>query len=247
MEGQETKERELSRAEVLSLPWPSAKQQAAFAAHVCWAHSWYKHLPLLTGGDFVIFLAADAGAGYSDAAPRLHYSWNTTDEYRTRFGYLDYMWLGRAKQFCRDGGRPALRLPPDLSDVTRVTLFPFASSDFNAPDACMWGIHDEGFEQLRAGTPHPVGRLVLAWRESRRALGRLWGGLSRGDQELVVRLSNSGPEAPVPPAVTEYVRLARLADSVYTGLQRGEEAKVFRAIGCLAALRFCWEIEESGR
>ncbi|HEX4609683.1 MAG TPA: hypothetical protein VH092_15905 [Urbifossiella sp.] len=248
MGGREAEPRELGRAEVLSLPWPSAEQQAAFAAHVCWAHSWYKHLPLLAGAEFVVFLATDAGAGYSEVAPRLHYGWETTAEYRTRFGHLDYMWRpSPADRFGRDAA-PAVRLPADLLGDARVTLFPFASSDFNAPDACTWGIHDDGFDRLRAGVPHPAGGLVLAWQDSRTALDTLWGGLTRDEQDLAVRLWRPQPEAvpePLPPTVAEYLRLAALADSVYAGLQRAEEAKVLGAVGALAALLLRWAAEGS--
>jgi hypothetical protein len=38
-----------------SLPRPTDEQYSAFARHVGGAHSWYKHLPLLTGGQFVVF------------------------------------------------------------------------------------------------------------------------------------------------------------------------------------------------
>lgn len=246
----EFEERELSRAEVLSLPWPSTEQHAAFAAHVCWAHSWYKHLPLLTGGEFVVFLAADAGDGYSDAAPRLHHGWKTTAEYRTRFGHLDYMWRRTpADRFYRDAG-PAVRLPPDLLAAARVTLFPFASSDWNAPEACRWGIHDDGFEQLRAGTPHPAGDLLTAWWDSQTAVEELWNRLGPDEQELAVqsRQSESAIDlVPLPLSVAEYVRSAGLADSVYAGLQHAEEAKVLGAIGGLAALLLRWAAEAPSR
>lgn len=250
MRSQQGDERELTREEILSLPWPSPEQQAAFSAHVCWAHSWYKHLPLLTGGEFVVFLAADAGTGYPDGAPRLHYGWKTTDEYRSRFGHLDYLWrLTPGERFARDAG-PAVRLPPDLLAAGRLTLFPFASSDLNAPEACLWGIHDEGFEGLQAGIPHPAGTLVLAWQESRAAVDVLWEGLSRTEQELALRLWEEPPDtsaAPLPSAVGEYLRAASLADSVYAGLQRAEEAKVSGAIGRLAALLLLWAAEEAGQ
>jgi|GEM_PF-1712950 len=247
MGGWEFEERELSRAEVLSLPWPSAEQQAAFAAHVCWAHSWYKHLPLLTGGEFVVFLAADAGDGYSDAAPRLHYAWTTTAEYRTRFGHLDYMWrLTPADGFDRDAG-PVIRLPPDLFAAARMILFPFASSDFNAPGACRWGIHDDGFDQVRAGTPHPASALLTAWWDSQMAVDELWGRLGPDEQELAVQPESAIGPAPLPPAVAEYLRVAGFGASVYAGLQRAEEAKVLGAIGGLAALLLRWAAEETGR
>lgn len=243
-------ERELSRAEVLSLPWPSPEQHAAFAAHVCWAHSWYKHLPLLTGGEIVVFLAADAGEGYPDTAPRLHHGWKTTAEYRTRFGHLDYMWrLTPAARFRRDAG-PAIRLPPDLLAAARVTLFPFASSDFNAPEACRWGIHDAAFKQLRAGTPHPAGDLLMAWWDSQTAVEELWSSLDSDEQDLAVQSRQSESAAdlvPLPQTVAAYLRSAGLADAVYAGLQHAEEAKVLGAIGGLAAILLRWGAEAPSR
>src|SRR5262245_63721755 len=131
-----------------------------------------------------------------------------------------------ADRFGRDAAS-AVRLPPDLLAAAGLTLYPFASSDLNALDACSWGIHDEGFERLRAGAPHPAGTLVMAWHDSRAALDVVWGGLSRDEQDLAVRLwrseSDASPASP-PSAVAEYLRLAGLADSVYAGLQRAEEA-----------------------
>src|SRR4051812_30995960 len=94
-----------------SLPRPADEQYREFAEHVGEAHSWYKHLPLLTGGQFVVFLSPDSGIGrlvarlegggyslvtppegpvFTEANQRLHYSWKTSEEYRRRFGYLDY-------------------------------------------------------------------------------------------------------------------------------------------------------------
>ena len=51
-------------AQSRSLPLPTDEQYRAFAEHVGGeAHSWYKHLPLLTGAQFVVFLAPDSGIG----------------------------------------------------------------------------------------------------------------------------------------------------------------------------------------
>src|SRR5689334_19721610 len=90
--GREPEERSLTLAEFASLPWPSDEQVEAFVAHVCDAHSWYKHLSVRHGGEFCFFMAADAGAGYSEERPRLHYGWKTTEEYRRQFGFLDYVY-----------------------------------------------------------------------------------------------------------------------------------------------------------
>jgi hypothetical protein len=117
------------------LPRPTDDRYREFAKHVSEAHSWYKHLPLLTGGRFVVFLAPDSGirglvarlegTGYqlmtppegpmfTEANPRLHYSWKTSEEYRRRFGYLDY--ANRKHDggiFGRDVGGP-INLPPEI-------------------------------------------------------------------------------------------------------------------------------------
>jgi hypothetical protein len=39
-----------TKPDLRSLPRPTEEQYRAFAEHVADAHSWYKHLPLLTGG-----------------------------------------------------------------------------------------------------------------------------------------------------------------------------------------------------
>ena len=38
-----------------SLPRPTDEQYHEFVKHIGNAHSWYKHLPLLTGGQFVVW------------------------------------------------------------------------------------------------------------------------------------------------------------------------------------------------
>jgi len=70
----------------------TARQRHDFVAYVCRAHSWHKHLSLVDGGTFVVFLADDAGAGYDEAVPRLHHGWKTTEEYRRAYGFLDVQW-----------------------------------------------------------------------------------------------------------------------------------------------------------
>src|SRR5262249_47235366 len=122
---------------------PTPKQYRAFCDHLCEAHSWYKHLPLLKGERFVVFCASDAGIGclvaepvglgsdnvpeftlvtppegpeFTDKNPRIHHTWQTTKEYRRRFGYLDYMWSGGPDEpRARDAG-PPLRLPQLLEE-----------------------------------------------------------------------------------------------------------------------------------
>jgi len=165
---------------------PTPKQYRAFCDHLCDAHSWYKHLPLLTGERFVVFCASDAGIGclvaeqvgvgsdnvpkftlvtppegpeFTRKNPRIHYSWKTTKEYRRRFGYLDYMWSGGPDEpRARDAG-PPLRLPQRLEERCSFVLYPYVSAE-SFPESLYWR-HQEAIAQLRAGATHPDREAVL--------------------------------------------------------------------------------------
>ena len=165
---------------------PTAEQYRAFADHLCEAHSWYKHLPLLEGRRFVVFVAADAGIGclvaapagvgtenvpvftlvtppegpeFTDKNPRIHHTWQTTKEYRRRFGHLDYMWGGGPDEpRARDAG-PPLRLPQRLEERCSFVLYPYVSAE-SFPESLCWR-HQEAIAQLRAGATHPDREAVL--------------------------------------------------------------------------------------
>jgi hypothetical protein len=89
-----------------SLPLPTIEQQKRFSKHLQNVHSWYKHLPLLTGGTFIIFLAPDSGTNYPFLHPSLPFG-NSIERYRQAFGHLDYMWRINSEAFFRDGASPA--------------------------------------------------------------------------------------------------------------------------------------------
>ena len=56
------------------------------------------------------------GPEFTDEHPRLHHTWQTTKEYRRRFGYLDYMCGGvSGEPRDRDAG-PPLRLASRLEE-----------------------------------------------------------------------------------------------------------------------------------
>src|SRR5262245_17094055 len=159
---------------------PTPDQYHAFGDYLPHAHSWYKHLPLLGGRRFVVFVAADAGIGrlvavpqgppgavtsyalvtppegpeFTDEHPRLHYGWKTTREYRSRFGYLDYGSQDDPdKPYRRDAG-PPVRLQDEVEERCSFVLYPYVACTFR--DAVTWPIHQEAIEQLRAGADHPA-------------------------------------------------------------------------------------------
>ncbi len=126
---------------------PTVEQYQSFGDYLCEAHSWYKHLPLLRGRRFVVFVAPDAGIGrlvavldgptpetatgyrlltpaegpeFTDDHPRLHYGWQTTREYRSRFGYLDYMCRYSPEEpYARDAG-PLIQLLQQVEERTEA-------------------------------------------------------------------------------------------------------------------------------
>jgi hypothetical protein len=54
-----------------NIPHPTDDQYKAFVVHLTDVHSWYKHLPLMEGGEFIVFLDIDAGKNYPSLHPKL--------------------------------------------------------------------------------------------------------------------------------------------------------------------------------
>jgi hypothetical protein len=163
-----------SEVEIRSLALPSREQHQAFVEHLRDVHSWYKHLPLLIGGKFIVFLAPDAGECYS-ASHSLPYE-NTIDGYRRAFGYLDYMWSVENCPFSRDNCHTGMIdgifvqeqvvLPSDLIEQCEFVLYPYVSNEQ------YWCVHEDAIESLRAGTPHPARTQILEWKAAAEAMDR---------------------------------------------------------------------------
>jgi hypothetical protein len=156
----------LTATEIRSLPLPSPAQHREFVAHLKDAHSWYKHLPLIDGGIFVVFLNPHAGEGYPSQHPSLPYG-NTIEGYHQAFGYLDYMYSIDGGSFDRDCGglgKQDLELPPELLEQCSFTLYPYVSSEF------YWCVHESDVFRLQSGTFHPERSHLLAWNAAAQAL-----------------------------------------------------------------------------
>jgi hypothetical protein len=124
---------------VRALPQPTCEQTFLFAWFVAGAHSWYKHLPVSRKVPIVFFLDPHAGedlvlTGTGERAlievtpdsRRFHYTWQTTETYRRRFGYWNYYApYGTAFLFRSGGGlvntaRDTVRILGDNGDWIRV-------------------------------------------------------------------------------------------------------------------------------
>jgi hypothetical protein len=238
-----------------SLPRPTDEQYAAFAKHIGEAHSWYKHLPLLTGGQFVVFIAPDSGIGrlvarlegtgyrletppegpvFTEVNPRLHYSWKTSEEYRRRFGYLDYARRTHdGDTFGRDVGGQ-IHLPAEIWERCIFTLFPYVAGG-SGLEAVSWPVHKEALERLRAGEPHPQWEAVLEWARLVDVKQEEWGNLTDAEREIV--LAPEGAEKPkTTPAIDRYLVIEADLEAVYYDrLRLGELEKIRLALAALRA------------
>ena len=179
---------------------PTPEQYRNFGEHLCRAHSWYKHLPLMAGRPFVVFVAPDAGSGqligviqessaetgtlislvphpdgpdFTEAHPRLHYAWRTTKEYRTRFGCLDYScYQDAVGLYDRDAG-PAVRLPAQLVERCGFVLYPYVSGTGTLLNTDLSGTFAE----------------AITWRMHQRALQQLRSGAVHPGRDLVLELA----------------------------------------------------------
>jgi hypothetical protein len=239
-----------------SLPRPTEEQYREFAKHVGEAHSWYKHLPLLTGGQFVVFLAPNSGVGrlvarldgrgyqlvtppegpvFTEANPRLHYSWRTSEEYRRRFGHLDYAYRTReGDTFGRDAGGP-MGLPAAVWERCTFTLFPYVAGGDSGVDAVRWA-HQEAVERLRAGEAHPRREDVLEWARLADERDEAWNGLTDAEREIVLARGGEGTDKKrTTAAIDRHLAIEADLRAVYHAqLRPGELEKVRQA---LAALR----------
>ncbi len=216
-------------------PWPSDAQCAAFAEQVADAHSWYKHLPLAARAAFVLFLADDAGAGF-ETQKRLHHGWKTTEDYRRRFGLLDFAWrLPGETAWRRDAGADVAPAA-DLLAVAGFTLGPTVSTDFNAIEVLCSRYTDE----LPAADA--AGHAAFATLDRlRQRVDDAYSGLTEGERRAVAGGELGYPPEPGDPAlltgaaVRGYRDEQRQLTEHYETMRAPEEAAIATAIARLGA------------
>jgi hypothetical protein len=237
---------------------PTPEQYQAFGAYLGGAHSWYKHLPLMTGRRFVVFVSRDAGFGrlvaipnnpdlakvtefrlaepaegkeFTEEHPRLHYGWRTTKEYRTRFGHLDYMCRRSDDDpYVRDAGEP-VALPDEIEEWCGFVLYPYVSETF--ADAVAWDVHAEAVRLLRDGAAHPARDQVLELADLAEMSNAVWNRLGPAEQEFVIarQVSEDTPVPDSPSAdVSLHLELAARAEGISAALREREDAKIYRAL-----------------
>ena len=161
------------RALVGSLPPPNPDQIEAFAVYVSTAKSWYKHLPLWASQlwasqPFLFYVDphvgldcivdASGGATYlprneeTPSSHRFHYTWMTTEEYRSRYGWLAFSSNAGTRLMI-----PAVTAPQQDGNVVRGFL------DNNPCRSTIHFTEDREFqlpeEVVDAGTVHLTGAI----------------------------------------------------------------------------------------
>jgi hypothetical protein len=245
-----------TEADLRSLPRPTDEQYRQFAEHIANAHSWYKHLPLLTGGQFVVFLSPDAGIGrlvarieggsyrlvtpaegpvFTEDNPRLHYSWKTSEEYRRRFGHLDYAYRSHPEyQYGRDVGGP-MHLPAEIWERCTFTLFPYVAGGDSGRNSVRW-THDKAVASLKAGESHPQREAVMEWIRLVEEHDAAWSALTKEEQDLLLDRFSEKNEKPrsTTPGIDHYLAIEAHLETVYHDrLRRGELQKIQRALEAL--------------
>ena len=169
---------------IKDVPLPTEDQLAAFARHVADAHSWYKHLDLFKGGDFIVFVDPHAGGAFTEEHSRIHHTWQTRSQYRQRFGHLSYMYrtpgCGYETDYDvyvtmepgNDGTdeaadlqvAPVLELPPEIAADCGFLLYPFACDN----DVLVSRFEDVLAAMERGEVDHPARDLLVRLYQTRR-------------------------------------------------------------------------------
>lgn len=232
---------------------PTTAQYQAFAEYLCDAHSWYKHLPLLTGRNFVVFVNSAAGMGrrivasddrnpelfvlqippegteYTDENPRLHYAWKTTKDYHQRFGYLDYIDYDDGEI---DRESMLFHLPPDLVDKCSFRLYPYVSAGYFA-EAVHYECHADALNRLRNGFSHPARAEVLKFADLPMLMDEVEDNMNEQERDWLAKYNELEGEwnGEYPSALTrKYVELDREFTSLMNFFYQQELAKIQRSL-----------------
>ena len=232
----------LSIEQMARLPAPTEAERDRFVEHVSWAHSWYKHLSLVRPSRFVVFVAPDAGGEHDHTNPRPHHSWRTTEEYRRRFGHLDFQWRHPDDEAWRRDVGPEVTLPGAIEAACQFELGPLCSNDDNAIEVIcsFWGsaTGEGGWYPDEQSLVDP---LLRARIDRLAALAEVvagaYGDLSEDEKQRALDASR----APPTPGLARYQGARAQLQDHHDELRRPERARIelalTRLVDLLAAAR----------
>lgn len=110
------------------------EQKERFVIHLTECHSWYKHISLIQGGEFVLVLDKKAGLKYPLNHPKLPFG-NSIYGYQKAFGHLTYFWKTNGDQLYFNDYETQpytkIEIEKKYKFLSNVNLFPYISNDFN--------------------------------------------------------------------------------------------------------------------
>lgn len=222
----------------MKIPLPSPEQIQRFKEHVVSVHSWYKHLPLMEGGLFVVYLEEDLDREYPTQHPKLPFG-NTKEGYEQAFGNLCYMYFIRNYWYLPyntkivEGKRVEIT-KPEFSDeymkLCSFTLYPFCHRGFEE----IYNLHKDTLDAIAAGAYHPESDLLLKWRKeylsieeaNYRYFGLLESKLLWAEEIKGMKIE----EEDIPERLRPYWASKRRRYDYLTELRKREEKKVEDAI-----------------
>ncbi len=138
---------------------PTETQVDEFIHHIWNVHSWYKHISLIRGARFVVFLSSDSGVNYPSKHPALKFG-NNVEGYRKQFGHLDYAYSYDNQIFHRDGTVMLSREEIDSIAIRdEFVLYPYVHSEI------YWSVHKEDLTRIKDGAEHPHSKKLIELQE----------------------------------------------------------------------------------
>ena len=212
-----------------------------FATHVLEAHSWFKHLPLVEGGRFTIYLEPDLDRNYPTQHPKLPFG-NHPAGYEKAFGHLAYQYCIQGVCEQDHGDKPMgdqlvksglTEIPEPHKSTWSFTLYPYCHYEFSE----VLSLFENDLQTLKQGGQHPQRGLLLDWvAQLEKRNDRWYNGLTEAERELLIDLEDEeGPtklESVSPPA-RDFFHLQEAVWDIENRLRSTEEEKVFVALNRL--------------
>ena len=212
-----------------NLELPNEKQVKEFIRHLWDVHSWCKHIPLLSGTKFIVFLSSDSGSNYPLEHPKLKYG-NNLKGYRRQFGYLDYAYSCNRLNFYSDGGRmlnekEVNRIPNKVNFV----LYPYVHSEI------YWSFHEEALKKLANGFVHPHSFYLIELYDLERKCDVLSKDIPEVELDYCLDIIDGDLEHVPNKVISEkphmYIENKKRINSIWLNLQSIERNKVTMCVG----------------
>jgi len=218
---------------ILNLPVPTQEQVKRFKEYLLDVHSWYKHISLIEGGTFVIYLEPDLDREYPTRHPKLPFG-NTKEGYQKAFGHLHYQyrindfWYQDFKNKIINGKRiecDLTKIPKAYKNNWSFKLYPYCH--YNIEES--FRSFDKVFIKIENRTDIPNAELLNQWKKHIVIKNNIWNNLlSKKESDFLVSFNDNGYEniKKLQKNVYEYIISEREQYKIENELRNLEENKL---------------------